>query len=86
MLAVVPAVVGAFWGAPLVARELEAGTHRLAWTQSVTRGRWLATRLGLTLLGGRCGRGRAHAGRHLVGARRSTGSRAAPTASLPGHG
>lgn len=26
----IPAVVGAFWGAPLVARELEAGTHRLA--------------------------------------------------------
>ena len=37
----VPAVVGAFWGAPLVARELESGTFRLAWTQSVTRTRWL---------------------------------------------
>lgn len=42
----VPAVIGAFWGAPLVARELEAGTHRLIWTQSVTRGRWLAVKLG----------------------------------------
>jgi hypothetical protein len=41
----VPAFVGAFWGAPLVAREVEAGTHRLAWTQSVTRHRWLATKL-----------------------------------------
>jgi ABC-type transport system involved in multi-copper enzyme maturation permease subunit len=41
----VPAFIGAFWGAPLVARELEMGTHRLAWTQSVTRRRWLATRL-----------------------------------------
>jgi hypothetical protein len=41
----VPAFVGAFWGAPLVASELEAGTHRLAWTQSVTRTRWLATKL-----------------------------------------
>ena len=40
-----PAFVGAFWGAPLVARELESGTHRLAWTQTVSRGRWLATRL-----------------------------------------
>jgi hypothetical protein len=40
-----PAFIGAFWGAPLVARELENGTHRLAWTQSVTRGRWLTTRL-----------------------------------------
>jgi ABC-type transport system involved in multi-copper enzyme maturation permease subunit len=40
-----PAVVGIFWGAPLIARELEAGTYRLAWTQGVTRSRWLATRL-----------------------------------------
>lgn len=48
VMAVAPAVVGAFWGAPLVARELEAGTHRLAWNQSVTRTRWLATKLGLT--------------------------------------
>lgn len=47
---VVPAIVGAFWGAPMIARELEAGTHRLAWTQGVTRTRWLATKLGLGLL------------------------------------
>ncbi len=40
-----PALIGAFWGAPLVAREFEAGTHLLAWTQSVTRTRWLATKL-----------------------------------------
>ncbi|MGB2571747.1 transmembrane transport protein [Micromonospora citrea] len=45
----VPALIGAFWGAPLVARELEAGTHRLAWNQSVTRRRWLAVKL--TVLG-----------------------------------
>lgn len=37
-----------FWGAPLVANELEAGTHRLAWNQGVTRTRWLATKLALT--------------------------------------
>jgi hypothetical protein len=43
----VPALIGAFWGAPLVAREIESGTHRLAWTQSVTRGRWLAARLSI---------------------------------------
>jgi ABC-2 family transporter protein len=42
---VVPAVIGVFWGAPLVARELETGTHRLVWNQSVTRRRWLATKL-----------------------------------------
>jgi hypothetical protein len=44
---VVPALIGLFWGAPLAARELETGTFRLAWTQSVTRGRWLAARLGV---------------------------------------
>jgi ABC-2 family transporter protein len=43
----VPAFIGAFWGAPLVARELEMGTHRLAWTQSVSRRRWLATKLAI---------------------------------------
>ncbi|CAO5184802.1 Transmembrane transport protein [Frankia sp. AiPs1] len=43
-----PAVIGMFWGAPLVARELEAGTHQLVWQQSVTRTRWLATKLALT--------------------------------------
>ena len=40
-----PAVIGIFWGAPLVAHELEAGTHYLAWNQSVTRARWLAVKL-----------------------------------------
>jgi len=43
----VPAVVGIFWGAPLVAREIETGTHRMVWTQSITRTRWLATKLGV---------------------------------------
>lgn len=42
---VAPAIIGIFWGAPLVARELETGTHRLAWNQSVTRTRWLAIKL-----------------------------------------
>jgi hypothetical protein len=45
VLVVVPAVIGAFWGAPLISRELEDGTFRLAWTQSVSRTRWLATKL-----------------------------------------
>jgi hypothetical protein len=40
-----PALIGAFWGAPLVARELETGTFRMAWTQSVSRQRWLAVKL-----------------------------------------
>lgn len=42
-----PALVGIFWGAPLIARELETGTYRLAWTQAVTRGRWLAVKLAI---------------------------------------
>jgi hypothetical protein len=42
---VVPALFGIFWGAPLLAREFETGTYRLAWTQSVTRTRWLVTKL-----------------------------------------
>jgi hypothetical protein len=36
-----PALIAAFVGAPLLARELEHGTYRLAWTQGVTRRRWL---------------------------------------------
>ncbi|TMK45809.1 MAG: transporter [Actinobacteria bacterium] len=43
---VAPGLIGVFWGAPLVAKEVEAGTHRLAWTQSVSRRRWLAWQLG----------------------------------------
>ncbi len=43
-----PPIIGAFWGAPLIARELEAGTHRLVWNQSITRARWLAIKMGLT--------------------------------------
>jgi ABC-2 family transporter protein len=48
-----PAVIGLFWGAPLIARELETGTSALAWNQSVTRTRWLAVKLtavGLTAM------------------------------------
>ena len=46
-LPLVPLVAGLFWGAPVLARELERGTHRLAWTQSVSRPRWLFTKLGV---------------------------------------
>jgi hypothetical protein len=44
----VPLLIGIFWGATIVGRELEAGTATLAWTQSVTRRQWLWTKL-LTL-------------------------------------
>lgn len=45
LLLIVPALIGMFWGAPLIAREIESGSFRLAWTQSVTRDRWIATKL-----------------------------------------
>jgi ABC-type transport system involved in multi-copper enzyme maturation permease subunit len=48
-----PAVLGAFVGAPLVARELESGTFRFAWTQGTDRARWSRAKLlllGLALL------------------------------------
>lgn len=42
-----PALIGIFWGAPLIAGEFENNTFRLVWTQSVGRARWLALKLGL---------------------------------------
>lgn len=49
-LSFLPMLVGVFWGAPLVAREIETGTYRLAWTQSLTRRRWLVTKLAMFVL------------------------------------
>ena len=45
-----PVLVGLFWGAPLVAAELENGSSPFAWMQSVTRRRWLAVKTGWMLL------------------------------------
>lgn len=42
-----PALIGIFWGAPLVAAELERGSHRMVWNQSVTPARWLAVKVAL---------------------------------------
>ena len=42
-----PLLIGLFWGAPLVAREIEQGTHRLVWTQGVSRRRWALVKIGL---------------------------------------
>jgi len=47
LLLVAPALMGLFWGAPLIAREVADGTHRIAWNQSVTRTRWTIVKLGL---------------------------------------
>ncbi|WP_326690826.1 MULTISPECIES: ABC transporter permease [unclassified Streptomyces] len=41
----VPFLVAAWAGATLIGRELETGTARLAWTQSVSPARWLANKL-----------------------------------------
>jgi hypothetical protein len=48
LILVAPAIIGIFWGAPLIARELETRTFNLAWTQGVTRTQWLAVKLALT--------------------------------------
>jgi ABC-type transport system involved in multi-copper enzyme maturation permease subunit len=43
---IAPLLIGMFLGAPLVAGEIERGTQRLAWTQGVSRQRWLLTLIG----------------------------------------
>jgi hypothetical protein len=48
---ILPMLVGIFWGAPLVAREIEHGTHRLVWTHGTSRLRWAATKFGLVSIG-----------------------------------
>jgi ABC-2 family transporter protein len=44
-LQAVPALIGAFIGAPVLARELETGTFRYAWTQGIGRLRWTVGKL-----------------------------------------
>jgi len=48
LILVAPAIIGIFWGAPLIAREVETRTFNLAWTQGVTRTQWLAVKIALT--------------------------------------
>jgi hypothetical protein len=45
VLQLVPPLIGAFIGAPLLARELETGTFRYAWTQGFERWRWALAKL-----------------------------------------
>ena len=45
LLQAVPALIGAFAGAPVLARELESGTFRYAWTQGFGRWRWTLAKL-----------------------------------------
>jgi hypothetical protein len=42
----IPGLIGVLLAAPFIF-DLENGTYRLAWTQSITRGRWLLGKLGL---------------------------------------
>jgi len=50
-LAVLPLLAGLFVGAPLIARELEFGTYRFAWTQGVSRRGWLLSKTALLAAG-----------------------------------
>jgi hypothetical protein len=45
-----PAIIGILLGAPLVAHEMETGTTTFAWTQGITRSRWLLVKAGWLLL------------------------------------
>ncbi len=47
LLLLVPLLLGVFAGAPLLARELETGTFRFAWTQGCGRLRWALAQLAL---------------------------------------
>jgi hypothetical protein len=45
VLQALPALIGAFIGAPVLAREMETGTFRFAWTQGFGRWRWALAKL-----------------------------------------
>jgi hypothetical protein len=45
VLQAAPALIGAFVGAPVLAREMETGTFRYAWTQGFGRWRWTLAKL-----------------------------------------
>jgi ABC-2 family transporter protein len=45
VLQAVPALIGAFVGAPVLAREMETGTFRYAWTLGFGRSRWTVAKL-----------------------------------------
>jgi hypothetical protein len=48
---VTPVLIGMSVGAPLIPRELEGGTHLLAWSQGVPRRRWFLIRAALLVVG-----------------------------------
>ncbi|MBX9423887.1 ABC transporter permease subunit [Streptomyces lateritius] len=44
---VLPGLLGAFIAGPVIARELESGTYKLAWTQSISPARWLTAKVSM---------------------------------------
>ncbi|MFE7440907.1 ABC transporter permease subunit [Streptomyces chartreusis] len=50
LLGLLPIVIGVFVGAPLLAGDLESGAAKLVSTQSISRVRWLTTKLVVTAL------------------------------------
>ncbi|MER7683725.1 transporter [Streptomyces sp. NPDC097610] len=42
-----PVLIGVFWGAPLLGRDRELGTHRMVLAQGISRSQWFASRFGL---------------------------------------
>ena len=66
ILQVFPVLIGAFIGAPLLAREMETGTFRYAWTQGFGRWRWTLAKLVALGAGGDGGRRAVQPGAGLV--------------------
>jgi hypothetical protein len=50
-MTLLPGLIGVALAAPIIL-DLEGGTYRLAWTQSITRRRWIATRLSFAIVTG----------------------------------
>ena len=49
LIGFVPLIIGALLASPVIL-DFEQRTYRLAWTQSITRRRWLVTKLGFALI------------------------------------
>ena len=49
LISFAPLIIGALLAVPIII-EFEQRTYRLAWTQSVTRGRWMVTKFGFALI------------------------------------
>ncbi|MEU1377721.1 hypothetical protein ABZ442_29325 [Streptomyces triculaminicus] len=71
-----PLLIGLFVAGPMIGREMESGTYRLAWTQSVSPGRWLAVRMAVPAVA-------ALAGLSLLSAAYTWTWRAVPARTLP---